>query len=139
MTVTFTTTYRETLAPETVAVIDRLVENSYDLEEMITFIDEHSEEDFRDYYEDYVEYGEKYGYEPVDCFITQVVDVDDIHKFDDAFVGEYSSPARMAEDFLGHEVDRLHHMIVVDWESTADFLLQHDIDRYGDFYFHSYF
>ena len=45
----------------------------------------------------------------------------------------------MAEDFLEDEVDRLHYMIVVDWESTADYLIDHDVDRHGDHYFRTYF
>jgi hypothetical protein len=139
MTVTLTASYRDTLAPETVAEIDRLVDNAYALDDMLIFIDEHDEESFREYYEDYVEVGETHGYEAVDFFINDVADLSDLEKFENAYIGEYSSPARMAEDFLEHEVDRLHYMIVVDWEATAEYLLDHDIDRYGDHYFRCYF
>jgi hypothetical protein len=103
------------------------------------FIDEHSEEDFREYYEEYVEAGENFGYEAVDYFINEVADLSDLDKFEGAYIGEYSSPARMAEDFLENEVDRLHYMIVVDWEATAEYLLQHDVDQYGDHYFRCYY
>jgi hypothetical protein len=139
MPVTLTASYRETLAPETVAEIDRLVDNSYALDDMLIFIDEHNEEDFREYYEDYVEVGENNGYEAVDFFINDIADLSDLDRFENAYIGEYSSPARMAEDFLEHEVDRLHYMIIVDWEATAEFLLDHDIERYGDHYFRTYY
>jgi hypothetical protein len=139
MTVTLTSSYRDTLAPETVEVVDRLVDDLYALDDMLVFIDEHNEEEFREYYEEYVELGENYGYEAVDCFINKVGGLDELDRFENAYIGEYSSPARMAEDFLDDEVDRLRYMIVVDWEATAEYLLDHDVDRYGDHYFRCYY
>jgi hypothetical protein len=135
MTVTLIASYRDTLAPETVTQIDGFLESQYDLGSMLEFIDEHNEEEFREYYEEYVELGENHGYEAVDYFINEVGDLDELDRFENAYIGEYSSPARMAQDFLEDEVDRLHYMIVVDWDSTAEYLLDHDVDRYGDHYF----
>lgn len=137
MSVTFTVNYRDTLAPETVTEIDRLVDNSYALDDMLIFIDEHNEEDFREYYEEYIEAGETHGFNAIDLFVSEVADLSELERFEDAYIGEYSSPARMAEDFLENEVDRLHYMIVVDWEATAEYLLDHDVDRHGDHYFRS--
>lgn len=139
MSVTLTATYRDILAPETVVVIDRLVDDQYALDDMLVFIDEHNEEDFREYYEDYVEVGENHGYEAVDYFINEVAGLDELERFEDVYIGEYSSPARMAEDFLEHEVDRLSYMIVIDWEATAEYLIDHDVDRHGDHYFRCYY
>jgi hypothetical protein len=139
MTVTLTATYRDTLAPETVALIDKLLLEEFGLEEILIFIDENTEEEFCDHYMEYVELGENYGYEAVDAFVKEGGGLEQLDKFEDAYIGEYSSPARMAEDFLEDEVDRLHYMIVVDWESTADYLLQHDIDCFGDHYFRTYY
>jgi hypothetical protein len=135
MSVTLTATYRDILAPETVTLIDRLTEDTFDLDSILIFIDKHSEEEFREYYEDYVEAGETHGYEAVDYFVNEVADLSELERFEDAYIGEYSSPARMAEDFLEHEVDRLYYMIVVDWEKTSEYLLDHDIYRHGDHYF----
>jgi spore coat protein CotH len=134
MTVTFTASYRDTLAPETVALIDKFQEEMFDLGCMLEFIDEHSEEDFREYYEDYVEVGEENGYEAVDAFINEN-DISDLKYFVDAYIGEYQSPERMAEDYFDGETDRLDYRISIDWEETAEYLLQHDVDRVGDFYF----
>jgi len=140
MAVTLTANYREVLAPETVEKIDGYLESLYDLGAILEFIDEQSEEDFREYYEEYVEAGEEYGsYEAVDYFINEVADLSDLDKFGKAYIGAYSSPARMAEDFLESEVDRLRYMIVVDWEATAEYLIGHDVDRYGDHYFRCYY
>jgi spore coat protein CotH len=134
MTVTLIASYRETLAPETIAVIDRLVEDQYALNDMLVFIDEYNEEEFREYYEEYVELGENYGYEAVDVFIKEN-DISDLKYFVDAYIGEYQSPERMAEDYFDGETDRLDYRISIDWEETAEYLLQHDVDRVDDFYF----
>lgn len=136
MTVTLTANYRDTLEPTTLEVIDALLAEDYHLPDMLEFIDEFTEIGFRFFYEDYVRLGEEYGYEAVDVFIKEVAPLDDIERFEDAYIGEYCSPERMAEDFLKDEVDRLPYYIVVDWEETAEYLLQHSVDKFGDFYFH---
>ncbi len=139
MTVTLTANYRETLAPETVALIDGFVESQYDLGCMLEFIDENSEEDFREYYDDYVELGEEFGYEAVDAFI-ELNDLSDLKDFERAFIGVYSSAAYMAEEFLESEVDRLSWMIVVDWEATAKYLIDDgDIECKDDYYFRRHY
>lgn len=133
MSITLTANYRDILTAPTLGLIDRL-EDECDLGCMLTFIDEHSEEEFQDYYELYVELGEENGYEAVDAFIKEN-DVSDIKYFTDAYIGEYQSPERMAEDFFDGETDRMDYRISIDWEETANYLLAHDVDRVGDFYF----
>jgi hypothetical protein len=135
MTVTLTSNYREVFEEETLRTLDALVEENYALDDILVFIDEHSEKEFRFFYEDYVRLGEEHGYEAVDAFINEVADLDELDRFEDAYIGEYQSPARMAEDYLDSEVYRLSYMIVVDWEATAEYLLDHDVDRHGDHYF----
>jgi hypothetical protein len=135
MSVTFTATYRDVLSAQTVTLIDRLTEDTFDLGCILEFIDEHSEEEFREYYEDYVEAGETHGYEAVDYFVNEVADLSELERFEDAYIGEYSSPARMAEDFLEHDLGRIPYFVVVDYEATAEYLLDHEVDRHGDHYF----
>jgi hypothetical protein len=132
--ITLTANYRETLAPETVTLIDNFVESQYDLGAILEWIDEQSEEDFARYYELYVELGEEFGYEAVDAFI-KLNHVSDLEDFESAFIGEYQSPERMAEDYFDGETDRLDYRISIDWEETSEYLLQHDVDRVEDFYF----
>lgn len=135
MTVTLTSNYREIFAPETLLEIDRLLENEvYNLGSILEFIDKYDEEDFREYYTEYVEIGEENGYEAVDAFIKEN-DVSDIKYFTAAYIGEFQSPERMAEDYFEDETDRLDYRISIDWVETAEYLLQHDVDRVGDFYF----
>jgi antirestriction protein len=138
MTLTLTVSYRETLASETVAKIDELVESQYELTDMLVFIDEHNEEDFREYYEDYVEVGENHSYQAVDYFVNEVADLSELARFEDAYIGEYTSPEDMAQSYCEDENDRLFY-IVPDWEATAEYLLSHDIDRHGDHYFRCYY
>jgi hypothetical protein len=138
MTVTLIASYRDTLAPETVTQIDGFLESQYDLGSMLEFIDEHSEKEFREYYEEYVELGENHGYESVDYFISEVGDLDELDQFENAYIGKYSSPEDMAQSYCGDENDRLFY-IVPDWEATAEYLLSHDVDRYGDHYFRRYY
>jgi hypothetical protein len=134
MTVTLTATYRDTLAPETVALIDKLLPEEFGLEEILIFIDENTEEEFRDHYMEYVELGENYGYEAVDAFVKEN-SVEDLKYFSDAFIGEYLNARDMAEEFFEHETDRLDYRIVIDYEETAQYLLDHEVDRVGNFYF----
>jgi hypothetical protein len=134
VTVTLTANYRETLAPETVTQIDNFVESQYDLGAILEWIDENGEDNFAEYYELYVELGEENCYEAVDAFIKEN-DVSDLKYFRDAYIGEYQSPERMAEDYFDYETDRLDYRISIDWRETADYLLQHDVDRVDDFYF----
>jgi hypothetical protein len=136
MTVTLTPTYRDTLAPETLALIDKLVEENYELSDMLIFIDEYSEVTFQDSYEVYVELGEGYGYEAVDAWLT-LADADEVEKFTDAYVGEFDSPEEMAQDYLDYESSQADYRLCIDWSETAEYLLAHEIDRAGNFYFRS--
>ena len=133
MSITFTDTYRDILTAPTLELIDRL-QDECDLSCMLTFIDENSEEEFQDYYELYVELGEENGYEAVDAFIKEN-DISDLNYFVDAYIGEFQSPERMAEDYFDGETDGMDYRISIDWIETAEYLLQHDVDRVGDFYF----
>jgi antirestriction protein len=139
MPVTFTATYKDVLAADTLEKISELCEDdSYALDDVLEFIDQNSEEDFLAYYEDYVDLGEVHGYEPVDAFLKEN-GLDDLESFEDAYLGEYNSPADFAEEYLQNEIDRLSYFIVVDWEKTSEYMLDHDFDRVGDFYFRTCF
>lgn len=128
MTVTLTASYKETLQPETVALIDNLIEDNYELSDMLEFIDENSEEDFRNYYEEYCEQGENLGYDVVDAFVSEN-GLDDIEHVEDAFVGRYDSEEAFAEEFtLDHQGMELPDWVVVDWEATWNHNLRYDFD-----------
>ena len=136
MTVTLTPTPRDTLAPETLALIDKLVEGNYELSDMLIFINEYSEVTFQDIYEVYVELGEGYGYGAVDAWLT-LADADEVEKFTDAYVGEFDSPEEMAQDYLDYESSQSDCRLCIDWTETAECLLAHEVVRAGNFYFRS--
>ena len=137
MAVTLTTNYNEVLLQETVEKIESFLESQYELSDMLEFIDAHGEEDFRQYYFDYCDLGEIHGYGPVDAFVelNRLADLDD---FENAYMGEYSSPEEMAEEYIETN-DSLSYYIVVDYEATAEYLLDHDIDQVGNFYFRCHY
>ncbi len=138
MAITLTTTYRDTLAAETVQYIEtRLLPSNYDLEAALVFIDENGEHTFNEYYELYIELGEQYGFEAVDCFLKEVGGPDELEDFPAAYLGEYFNARDMAEEFFADDgyVDRLDYRIVIDWDETAQYLLDHEVDHYDNFFF----
>ena len=114
--------YKEVYSQETVDKIEELLEDSYALEDIIEFIDENSEANFRSYYQNYVEIGEDYSYEAVDAFIDQF----GIHSlvgdnFQNAHRGQYDSKADYAEQYTSDVYCvELPSFVEVDWEATFD-------------------
>ena len=86
MSITLTANYKETLSTETVEKIDELLEDNYELSDILEFIDAHSEDDFVSYYEEYVRCGEAIGYEAVDALIEEMGDVSYIEDCDKSIV-----------------------------------------------------
>jgi len=120
MSVPFTMNYKEVYSQETVDKIEELLADSYALEDIVEFIDENSEANFRSYYQNYVEIGEEYSYEAVDAFIDQF----GIHSlvgdnFQDAYRGQYDSKADYAESYVSdcYVVD-LPSFLEIDWEAS---------------------
>jgi antirestriction protein len=126
MTVTFTANYTETLNAKTVEKIDDLLENSYALDDMLEFIDEHNEDDFVAYYEEYVRCGEAIGYDAVDAYIKEMGDVCYVDNCDDQFRGHYNSEEDFAEEFYNDVYGEVPSMLVVDWQATWDSSLRYD-------------
>lgn len=75
--------------PETIQLIEELIENSYHDQDMYDFIEQYGENNFRSYYTDFVDIGEKYSYEAADAFIAEF-SIDDISNFEDYYYGEFS-------------------------------------------------
>jgi hypothetical protein len=122
MSVPFTMNYKEVYSQETVDVIEELIADSYALEDIVNFIDNNSEANFRSYYQNYVEIGEEYSYEAVDAFIDQFglhSLVDD--NFQDSYRGQYDSKADYAESYVSdcYVVD-LPSFLEIDWEASFD-------------------
>lgn len=139
MSITLTANYKKTLAASTVEKIQELLEDSYELSDILEFIDEHNEEDFVAYYEKYVEVGENIGYDVVDAFINYHCDVSYVEYVEEAYQGLYNSEADFAEEYTNDVHGEIPSCVVVDWQATWDQNLSNDFDYVNGFVFHSHF
>lgn len=132
MSVTLTSNYKEILSERVVDMIDNLLED-YDLQAMLTFIDEHSEDDFYHFYEEYVRCGEAIGYEAVDALIDEQGCLSVVDSCDERYHGCYQSTADFAEEYYTSTICvDIPGAIVVDWEATWDTSLYYDFTACND-------
>jgi len=133
LTVTTTASYKTFLKTETVELIDNLIEDNYELSDMLTFIDENSEEDFVTYYESYVEQGEKVGYNIVDAFVAEN-GFCDVEHCEEAYAGTFRDTDDFVEDLMEStgDLDNLPCYVVVDFAATWDRGLSYDYDAVTD-------
>lgn len=125
MSITLTANYKEVLNPQTVEFIDERLEENYALDDMLEFIDSHNEDDFCNFYEEYVRVGEEIGYDAVDALIEESGDMSVIDSCEERYRGCFDSTADFAEEYY----TSLHDIpcsIVVDWEATWDTSLRYD-------------
>ena len=133
MSITLTANYKEVLAADTVEKIEELLDEQYDLQAMLTFIDEHDEDDFVNYYEEYVRCGEAIGFEAVDALIEEQGCISYIDCCDERYQGCYQSTADFAEEFYTNTMCLdIPAAIVVDWEATWDTSLYYDFTACSD-------
>ena len=101
---------------------------NWEYNDMCDFIENHSEEDFREHYETYNRLVDDYGQLVVDEFIEEF-DTDAIEHFEDMFQGQYNSGGDFAEQIAtdcGYVTRELPHWIEIDWEKTWDKSLSYD-------------
>jgi hypothetical protein len=137
---TATATYKDTLKPATVAFIEEnCIEGEYELTDALEFIAEHNEDDFVQFYDEYIEQGEKVGYTTVDAFIKEngIVNVE---YCEDAFVGCYSSEAAFVEEYLDEVMEvEIPCWLVVDFQATWDASVRFDFTFVDGYMFRSDF
>jgi hypothetical protein len=134
-----TANYKEVLQPETVEFIEEnCVEGEYDLDDALNFIDEHNEDAFVAYYDEYIRVGEILGYDVVDAFIEYHGDVSYVENVEDAYRGVYSSEAEFAEEFYS-DLGDVPVGLVIDWEATWKQNLYYDFDFVDGYVFSSSF
>ena len=132
MTVTLTASYQEFLTAETVEFIDNLLEENYALDDMLEFIDTYNENDFVNYYEEYVRCGEAIGYEAVDALIGEMGCMSDVENCDKRYQGFYDDEADFAEHYYSEMGEYIPDGIVVDWEATWESSLRYDFTACND-------
>ena len=126
MSITLTANYTETLKPETVDFIqENCIEGNYDLDDALKFIDEHNEDDFVTFYDEYIRCGEIIGYDAVDALIEEMGCISYIECCDERYRGSYNSAAEFAEEYYSDLYD-VPSALVVDWEATWESSLRYD-------------
>jgi hypothetical protein len=111
-------------------------EDSYAIDDMLEFIQEHGEADFVEFYDDYIIYSEKLGrngYEIIDAFVELMGGFHDIDKAAENYQGEYSTDAKFAEDYYEQMGIDIPGDLVIDWEATYESSLRFD---YGSANYH---
>ena len=133
MSITLTANYKEILTERVVDMIDNLLDDCHDLQAMLTFIDEHNEDDFYHFYEEYVRCGEAIGYEAVDALIEEQGCCSVVDSCDERYQGCYQSTSDFAEEFYTNTMCLdIPSAIVVDWEATWDSSLYYDFTACND-------
>ena len=93
--------YKEVYSQKTADKIEELIAESYCLEDIVEFIEENSEEDFCNLYEEYVNVGEQYSYSAVDAFIEEFgLQSFTATCFEDTYRGQWESKADYAENYV---------------------------------------
>jgi hypothetical protein len=139
MPVTLQANYKEVFAIETVEKIDELLEDNYDLDDILEFVDQNSEKDLVSFYEEYCNAGEKIGYDVVDAFVNHH-GISNSEYAEDAFRGVYHDEATFTEEVItevyGYDIPAC---VVVDWQATWEQNLRYDYDFIDGYVFSSSF
>ena len=167
MSITLSTNYKETLPAEIVAIVDNLVENGYDLEDILITLDYFgayyyenlvsifeiledtgaSKSDLYDYLEeqgiDELGYFEQYQ-EVMSNYDENAVNaflslysVSDLHAFEEAYEGHYDRVEDFVENYLEMLGENIPSWIVVDYEATWNASLRFDYNEEDGYYFRS--
>jgi len=108
---------------ETKELLDEYNEEyCWEYNDMVDFIKEYGEKNFRDYYEDYYRAVDDLGEDIVNAFI-EVFYIESIGNINESYQGEYSSGAEFAEQLAVDccEVpSNLSSWIEIDWKASWD-------------------
>jgi 2-phosphoglycerate kinase len=169
MSITLSTTYKETLPAEIVAIVDNLVEDGYDLEDVLIVLDYFGEENYEnlvsifemledtgasksdlyDYIEeqgiDELEYFDKYQ-EMMDNYdegavkaFLEMYSVSDLHHFEEAYEGYFDDVEAFVDNFMENSGEEIPTWVVVDYSQTWESSLRFDYDEENGYYFRSSF
>ena len=107
--------------------IKELIEDSFYLDDMLDFINEHGDDNFVQYYDDYVEHGESHSYDAVDAFIEEF-GIQEVERFKDAYYGQFDSEEQFAQQYVDDMYpNNLWDLpVVIDWTATWESNLYHD-------------
>jgi len=107
---------------ETQTQIEEFLENTFgwDEDELVDFIEEHGEEKFKLYFEEYADMVDDIGNDVVSAFLENF-DIADISSCRDAYQGCYESGAEFAQNLAedcGDVPRGMSSWIEIDWEAS---------------------
>ena len=109
---------------ETQTQIEEFLENTFgwDEDELVDFIEEHGEENFKLYFEEYADMVDDIGNDVVSAFLN-VFDIESVSSCRDAYMGQYESGAEFAQSIAedcGDVPRNMSSWIEIDWEASWD-------------------
>ena len=133
MPVTMTSNYKEVFSKEVVEKIEELSEYSYELDDLIDFVDTYGEDKI-EYVEDYLDVVNNiFSDDPKDVVDRYVADtgLEYIQGADEMYEGNYESVEQFIDDreLIDHEIPS---WIVIDYEATWDSALRFDFEKIDD-------
>ena len=133
MPVTMTSNYKEVFSKEVVEKIEELSEYSYELDDLIDFVDTYGEDKI-EYVEDYLDVVNNiFSDDPKDVVDRYVADtgLEYIQGADEMYEGNYESVEQFIDDreLIDHEIPS---WVVIDYEATWDSALRFDFEKIDD-------
>ena len=108
---------------ETQTQIEEFLENTFgwDEDELVDFIEEHGEEKFKLYFEEYADMVDDIGIDVVLAYLENF-DISDVSSCRDAYQGQYDSGAEFAQQTAEDcgEVGSNSSWIEIDWKASWD-------------------
>jgi hypothetical protein len=125
MPVTLTSNYRDVLQSDTLRVIDALLEEEYNLVEMLAFIDKHNELDFKYFFEDYKHWAGYHSPEIADFFVENF-GFDSLLDFQDIYVGTFDHETALVDHHIEQEGFTCPGWLNIDYPGTLHWLLSRE-------------
>ena len=109
---------------ETQTQIEEFLENTFgwDEDELVDFIEEHGEEKFKLYFEEYADMVDDIGNDVVEAFLENF-DIESVSSCRDAYMGSYESGAAFAQQIAedcGDVPRDMPSWIEIDWKASWD-------------------
>jgi len=122
MPVTLTSNYRDVLQDNTLRVIDALLEEEYNLVEMLAFIDKYNEFDFRCCFEDYKYWAGYHNPGIVDLYVEKF-GLDRLADLPDIYVGTFDHETALVDLHMEVTGGRCPDWLCIDYPGTLHWLL----------------
>ena len=133
MPVTMTSNYKEVFSKEVVEKIEELSEYSYELDELIDFVDTYGEDKI-EYVEDYLDAVNNIFCDDGKAVIDRYVDyngIEYVQGCDELYQGNYESVEQFIDDNELIDCD-IPSWLVIDYDATWDSAIRFDYDKIED-------